>query len=528
MRKLVQCHLVPRGTDWKPFLDPMIAWWLLNPDDGACESAVALASKLDQPVDSTDLNFFQTAELELWCAWQCMDICYTSISKVGMVDVMRLEMMVVIVLAEMEVEGIGVDNTALANYREVALAELKKLENKAAEIAGTSFLLTSPSQVARILFEVLQLPVPAFLGQARSKTKTHISTSEPVLKQMTSVHPLPDIILRHRHVSKLVSTYLDIANSAVANSLHNNSIRLSTSWIQNATGTGRLSSQNPNLQNIPKEATQLFGASTQSENAPIECCIRSAFVSRPGYVFVAADYEQIELRILACLSNDKYLREYFEPSKQKQHKFDVFVELAAKWLRRDEASITPHDRTLAKRLVYGIIYGIGNEALAQQLNCSQTKAAAQKNSFLDSFPDIRQFITAAHQLAATHGVVTTVLGRRRPLPDIRSADPGSQARAKRQAVNTMIQGSAADLVKVAMVKAKLALQSHPSQLDATLLLQIHDELVWEVKDEQVDEFARLVLPALERCFSAILPLPFAVKLQSGKCWATLQSLKVDR
>ena len=391
------------------------------------------------------------------------------------------------VLARMERQGILVDCAVLAEQGVALRRELEILEADLVDIAGGPFNPNSPKQVAEILFHRLQLPVVA-------RTKTGPSTSSDVLAELAIAHPLPGKLIAYREVVKLLSTYIDQLPKAV----HPKTGRIHTSFHQTSTATGRLSSSDPNLQNIPTR-TEVGGR------------IRQAFVAPEGCVLLGADYSQIELRVLAHMSEDANLIDAFRRGLDL-HRLTASVVFGV-----PEAAVSPAQRDAAKRINFGILYGISAFGLGKEIGAPAGEAKAYIDRFFAAYPDVRAFVDECVRRATETGYAETLLGRRRPLRDIGSRNVARRNFDRRNAVNTPIQGSAADLIKLAMIDIdrRAAAEDWP----AAMLLQIHDELVFEVRADAAEEIGRAIRSSMEQVMS--LRVPLEVKVSTGRNWGEI-------
>ncbi len=390
------------------------------------------------------------------------------------------------VLADMEDAGVRIDTAALARYSGVLAKELAALVSRIHGLAGGPFNIDSPQQLGRVLFERLGLP-------AAAKTSTgHWSTAEDVLQGLASAHPIVPAILDYRAVSKLKSTYVDKLPACI----DPRDGRVHTTFQQALTETGRLSSDNPNLQNIPIRTDR---------GKPI----RAAFVAADAdHRLVSADYSQIELRMMAALSGDETMIDAF------RHDADIHAATAARVYGIDEKDVTREQRSHCKQVSFGIIYGISAFGLAQRLGIARHQADGLIKAYFEMFPGVRRFMDETIERARRDGFVSTLLGRRRPLRDITSRNATVRAAAERNAVNTPVQGSAADLVKLAMVRVHAAL--HERNLRSRLVLQIHDELLLDCPAAEVAEVSALVKDAMENALP--LAVPLKVDVGSGPDW----------
>ncbi len=409
-----------------------------------------------------------------------------SLREMGLEPLLRdLEMPLVPVLVDMEWDGIAIDPVLFSRVSVELTTDLVALEAKIAQAAGATVNLNSPKQLAALLFEKLQLPV-------LKKTKTGPSTDADVLEQLSALgHEVPGLILEYREVQKLKSTYVDVLPTRVNRSTG----RIHTSFNQTGAATGRLSSSDPNLQNIPVR-------SPRGEE------IRKGFVPKPGCRFVVADYSQIELRLMAHLSEDPAFIEAFRSGG------DIHRQTAAVIFGVPLAQVTSEMRSRAKTINFGTIYGQGPFALSRQLGITQEEARTFIQQYFERFAGVRAYLDLQVRLAREHGYVETLFGRRRYIPEINEKNFNLRAFAERTAQNTPLQGSAADLIKVAMVRIHAALAE--SRLPARLLLQVHDELVLEAETAAVDEAVALVRRHMEG--AAALKVPLVVEVGVGDNW----------
>ncbi len=398
----------------------------------------------------------------------------------------ELELPLAPVLAAMEYNGITPDMELLAQLSEDMSFRIGKLERLAEEQAGESFNLKSPKQLGIILFEHLQLPVI-------KKTKTGYSTDVKVLEALQGRHPLIDTILEHRKLAKLQSTYLD----GLKPLLNAKTGRIHTHFQQTVTVTGRLSSTDPNLQNIP----------TRTEEGRQ---IRRLFVPGAGYDYLmSCDYSQVELRILACIAQDALLLESF------RHGQDVHARTASEVFGVPLDEVTSQMRSRAKTVNFGIVYGISDFGLANQLQVSRKEAAGYIDSYFGRYTGVKKYMEDIVAKAREQGYVSTLMGRRRYLPDIRHSNFNLRSFAERTAINTPIQGTAADIMKKAMIIVQQELLA--AGCKSRILLQVHDELVLEVTEAEKEQVAELVQQAMESAVS--LDIPLLAEVNFGKNWA---------
>jgi DNA polymerase-1 len=398
-----------------------------------------------------------------------------------------VEMPLVGVLAEMERRGVALDVERLGRMSEEFATRMDQLMREIHAAAGVAFNINSPTQLREVLFERLELS-----KKGVRRGKTGYSTDVDVLTRLAAVHPLPAKILEYRSLAKLKSTYVDALPAAV----NPRTGRLHTTFNQTVAATGRLSSSDPNLQNIPVRGEE--GRR-----------IREAFVAPPGCVLLAADYSQIELRVLAHLSQDAALLAAFRGDE------DVHTRTASEVFGVLPGTVTAEMRRAAKVINFGIIYGMGPQRLAQELGISPAEAQRYIANYFDRYAGVRAYLHQVVAEARECGHVTTVLGRRRAVPELRSTDRAVAQAAERVATNTPIQGSAADLIKLAMVNVTGALDRE--QVQAGLVLQVHDELLFEVAAAEVERAAALIRTAMEGVMA--LRVPLRVELGTGRNWA---------
>ena len=395
-----------------------------------------------------------------------------------------LELPLAHVLADMERLGVRIDAALLEKMSEAAGAEMEALEKKAQELAGHEFNVGSPRQLETILFDELELPVI-------KRTKTARSTDASVLEELAEKHELPKVIIEHRTVSKLKSTYLDALPAAV----NPETGRVHTRYNQAVAATGRLSSSNPNLQNIPIRTE--MGRK-----------IRDAFVPAEGHLLLAADYSQIELRVLAHLSQDPELLDAYGKGE------DVHVRTATALFECDAADVTREQRGQAKTVNFAVIYGQTQWALAKNLGTSKTEARRYIDAFFARYAGVQRYMDELVEEARSTGYVATLLGRRRAVNDIRSRNPSLRHAAERVARNTPIQGTAADIIKLAMVQLHRRLRK--AELGARMILTVHDELVFEVPEGEREAVEPLVRETMEGVME--LAVPLVVDVGWGADW----------
>ncbi|MDH5662312.1 MAG: DNA polymerase I [Elusimicrobiota bacterium] len=401
----------------------------------------------------------------------------------------EVEMPLLEVLAEMEMNGVIIDMDYLAQLSQDFSIRLKDVEKEIYKSSGQEFNINSPKQLSFILFEKLKLPVVR-------RTKTGPSTSEEVLLQLAEKHRLPHLIIEYRGLQKLKSTYID----AFPGMVNPQTGRLHTSFNQTVTATGRLSSSEPNLQNIPIRT---------EDGRKIRC----AFIPDKGCLFVSADYSQIDLRVLAHISGDESLRDAFLRNE------DIHRRTASEIFAVPQKEVTPDLRRIAKSVNFGLSYGMSPYGLSRDLEISQAEAKRYIDSYFKKYKGVKDYIKKVIIQARKDEFVTTLLNRRRYLPEINSKNGNVRGFAERTAINTPIQGTSADIIKVAMIRITEKLKS--KNLKAKMSLQIHDELLFEVPEEEVDELSRLAKEEMERAVS--LDVPVVVDIKKGKNWRDLEN-----
>ena len=481
-----------------PLWDTMIASYLLDPGrrtfklDDLCREILELKMTTFAEVTRRDKRpdafvYVEPADAKNYSCEDVLGACLLwkefrpKLEKHNLWELFaELETPLLPILAEMELVGIKVDTGLLQELSQEFSKKIAELEKEIYKLAGQEFNINSPKQLGEILFDKLQLP-------HGRKTKTGYSTDVGVLERL-SFHELPQAVLVHRNLSKLQSTYVD----KLASLVHPKTGRVHSSFNQTVTATGRLSSSNPNLQNIP----------VRTEEGQR---IRQAFVPEKGHVFVAGDYSQIDLRVLAHYSQDKALLEAFRAGQ------DVHNRTAAEIFFVSPLLITPQMRRVAKTINFGIVYGMSSFGLASQLNLSRKEAQTFIDRYFKHYPGVQQFMEDIVKQAKKDHYVTTLLNRIRYLPDINSTNRTSREFAERTAINTPIQGTAADIIKLAMIKVDKELKK--AKLKTRMLLQIHDELVFEVPEKEEEKVTRLVKDGMESVMQ--LDVPLVVNISVG-------------
>ena len=388
----------------------------------------------------------------------------------------HIEMPLMPVLAEMEMNGVCLDTASLAETSKQFTTRMNEIEQRIYELAGEQFNIASPKQVGEILFDKLKIVEKA------KKTKTgQYVTSEEVLQQLKNKHEIVADILEHRGLKKLIGTYID----ALPKLINPRTGHIHTSFNQTITATGRLSSSDPNLQNIP-----IRGEDGKE--------IRKAFIPEPGCLFFSADYSQIELRVMAHLSQDPNMIEVFREGK------DLHAATAANIYKKPIEEVTRDERTKSKRANFGIIYGITVFGLAERLDIPRDEAKMLIDGYFETFPQVHDYMEKSKEIARQQGYVTTLFGRRRYLPDINSANSVVRGFAERNAINAPIQGTAADIIKVAMIHIFQRFKAEG--IKSKMILQVHDELNFSVYPDEKEKVERIVLEEMQNAFHMSVPL----------------------
>ncbi|MEA2674634.1 MAG: polymerase [Chloroflexota bacterium] len=469
--------------------DTQIAAYILNAALRSQSIADVVAERLDLVLPPPkELEPVHRAGLEALSALAVRDGLARSLQEEGLDRLYReIELPLIPVLARMEADGIGVDLDALAVLDLEFGTEIKRLEDEIYASVGHQFTIGSPKQLGDILFEELKLP-------KGKRTKTGYSTDASVLEELVGVHPVIQPVLDWRIYTKLRSTYVEALPTLIADDG-----RLHTTFHQAVAATGRLSSSDPNLQNIPIRT-------------PLGRRIRRAFVAgSPGTTLIAADYSQIELRIIAHVAGDENLKSAFE------RKVDIHRETAATVLKKPAAEITADERSMAKMVNFGLAYGMSDFGLSSRAGISRQEAQEFINSYFAAYSGISYYMLHIKDTARRQGFVTTLLGRKRYIPELHAANGALRGAGERMAINMPIQGTAADIVKIAMIR--LADRLSADGFKARMLLQVHDELLLEVPLDEVDR----LIPVLRETMEGALPLsvPLTVDIKVGRDWESM-------
>jgi DNA polymerase-1 len=399
----------------------------------------------------------------------------------------NIEMPLVSVLMKMEHQGVKLDVDALGVFSEELRKQIIDIEKEIHQQAGLEFNISSPKQLGEVLFERLKIADDA----KKTRTKQY-ATGEEVLLRLTDKHPIVEKVLEYRSLRKLLSTYVD----ALPKLVKEKTGRIHTSFNQAQVTTGRLSSNNPNLQNIPIR-----------EQRGRE--IRKAFIPGEDHLSIlSADYSQIELRLMAHLSGDRQMIEAFVNNE------DIHTATAAKIYKVDPGSVSREMRSNAKTANFGIIYGISAFGLSQRMHISRSEARHLIDGYFETYPDVKAYMDSSIRMAREQGYVETMYGRRRYLPDILSRNSVVRGNAERNAINSPIQGSAADVIKIAMVRIQEIIDSE--QLKSRMILQVHDELNFEVWPEELEKMKQIVREQMEN--ASKLSVPLTVDMGVGANW----------
>ena len=496
--KSVIVMLAVRGVEVSgPAFDTLVASYMLNPalraqalDDLAANrfEAELPARPLKPETGAEEWPMARRAAAEALLSVLVRPALARELAEASLEQLFNdVEMPLLPVLARMELNGVMIDRDVLGRMSEEFGGELARLEREIFEGVGREFNIGSPKQLEQVLFTDLKLP-------ASKRTRTGYSTDASVLEDLKSHHPVVGLILEHRQIAKLKSTYIDalplLVNPATG--------RVHTTFNQAVAATGRLSSADPNLQNIPIRTTQ--GRR-----------IRRTFVSGPGKLLLAADYSQQELRILAHVSGDEGLKADFRAHN------DIHLAAAARVLGLQPDQVGHRERSVAKMINYGIAYGLSGFGLAQRLGIPQDEAERYITEYYAAYPGIRRYTVEMKILARDQGFVTTLLGRRRYIPELTARNQALRSAGERMAINMPIQGTAADGMKIAMVRLDAAMRERG--LASRMLLQVHDELVFETDDAELPQLAALAKDVME----GALPLdpPLTVDLKVGEDWERL-------
>ena len=500
------------------YFDTMIASYLLDPgtrshnlDDMAFRELGYQMTKITDLigkgkgqitmdfVDSKKVSDYSCEDADY--TWRLMPILKKQLEKNDLIYVFeKIEMPLVEVLIEMELNGIKIDVAHLKKLSVKVQKKIDELTKQIHKLAGSKFNISSPKQMKEILFEKLQLST-----EGLGKTKTGISTAAGELDKLHDLHPIIPLIEDYRELTKLQSTYIE----ALPALIEPKTGRVHTDFNQTITATGRLSSSNPNLQNIPIK-TELGRE------------IRASFIPEKGFKIVSADYSQVELRVIACLAKDENMMEVFRKGE------DIHAATAAKIFNIPLNEVTKDQRSAAKEVNFGVLYGMGAWGLASRKKISRFEAQEFITKYFQSFHKVKDYLDNIREEARKNGYVETIFGRKRYLPEINSGVQQVRAGAERMAINMPIQGTAADLMKIAMIEVHRALHYKEAEglkilsPNTRMLLQVHDELVFEVPEAEVDKIAKLIDEKMEKIHK--LAVPIKVDTEAGDNWQEMEKL----
>ncbi len=484
----------------RQYFDTIIGAYLLNPLKSDYDGEAVATEHLELSIpgykecfgkknlaEAAAENLEQLAvfyQYQAYVALQAGQIIQRKLAQAGMGQLMdEVEMPLSLVLYEMEQEGVAVRREELRSYGDALVARIQELEKSIHQQAGCAFNINSPKQLGEILFEQMQLP-------GGKKAKTGYSTAADVLEKLAPEHPIIEDILEYRGLTKLKSTYADgLAQYIDAGG------RIHTNFNQTITATGRISSTEPNLQNIPMRME-------------LGRRIRKVFVPREGCVLMDADYSQIELRVLAHMSGDEELIQAYQMDQ------DIHRITASKVFKTPFEEVTDLQRRNAKAVNFGIVYGISSFGLSQDLSISKKEAAEYIEQYFATYPRVKEYLDRLVADAKEKGYITTMYGRRRPIPELASSNFMQRSFGERVAMNSPIQGTAADIIKIAMIRVWKKLRQ--AGLSSRLILQVHDELVIETRQEEVEQVRRILEESMKQ--AAQLAVPLEVDLHTGENW----------
>jgi DNA polymerase-1 len=491
--------------------DTMIAAYLLNPGARTYDLDKIVQAKMGEkiaapesllgegrkkisleavPLEARAAYFGERAE----ATWRLVEVLDSELEENSLKKLfLEIEMPLLPVLAKMEMDGVKIDADLLEKYSDKAERDLAKLSDKIFKAAKIKFNIDSPTQLREVLFNKLKIST-AGIGRG----KTGLSTAAGELQKMKGAHPIIEMLMEYRELSKLRSTYFEALPKLVSPGTG----RIHTSFNQAITATGRLSSSNPNLQNIP----------TRSEAGQV---IREAFIASPGFKILAADYAHIELRIIASMADDAEMIKAFRAGA------DIHRQTASQIWGIPSEKVTPEIRQAAKTINFGVTYGMGAKGLAEGAGITFEEAKKFIVKYFTVYEGVRNFLEETRQKARDQGYVETLFGRRRYLPEIYSPIPMIRAEAERMAINMPVQGTAADLLKLAMIRIGAELPKVSP--DTKMILQVHDELVFEVPEKEIKKVAGFVKEAMEKVVK--LKVPVVAEVEAGDNWGKMKHLE---
>ena len=470
------------------FFDTKIAAYLLKPDRKDYDLGLVYLNQFNEDLRPDRSN-------RISAIWRLKKVFEEKMKAESLVEVFEtIEMPLVSILAEMELFGIRIDVKMLKKLSQSTNKELSKLESKIYRYAGTKFNINSPQQLKEIIFEKLKMS-----GKIRKTAGGALSTAAGELEKLSEQHPIIDLILKYRELQKLKTTYIDPFPELIDPKTE----RIHTTLNQTGTVTGRLSSQDPNLQNIPvkTELGQEF---------------RRSFIASPKYKLVSLDYSQLELRIAAHISGDKKMTAAFKRGE------DIHTRTAAEIFEVDPDKVTPSMRREAKAMNFGLLYGMGITGFQRASGVSKDRAREFIDRYMTEFDGVAQYMESMRTKARKDGYVETIFGRKRYLPEIRSGIPQLMSQAERMAINMPVQGTEADLLKLAMIKIEKLINSDYQPGDVKMLLQIHDELLFEIKDNLAEKAGFKIKNIMENIYK--LNVPLTVDLKCGYNWVDMAPL----
>lgn len=460
--------------------DLMLYSFLLCADPGSCTPEILAEKHLHRKLNAA-------AEQQAEASLALFELIFPQLQEQQLVPVYEeIDLPLVPILDEIETTGIGIDPAVLADLGQRVNQQIEELAVKIYEAAGKQFNINSPQQLGKVLFEDLALPTPTKYGKGKA-----VSTAADVLESLAPAYPIAQLVLDYRQLTKLKGTYID----ALPQLIHPETGRLHTTFNQIGAATGRLSSSNPNLQNIPIR-TELGRE------------IRAAFIPEHGWDLIVADYSQIELRLLAHMSQDPVLLESFRQGE------DIHTRTAAEVFNVAPLMVTSEMRRGAKTVNFGIVYGQTPFGLAQQLGIDRKEAELYIRRYFERYAGVKKFIDATIAEVRESGAARTLFGRQRPIPDMHARNPNARSFAERTAVNTPLQGTAADLIKLAMIRIHKAIAE--SNLKTRMLLQVHDELIFEAPTTETPEMKKLIKTNMETVHK--LDVPLLVEVGIGSNW----------
>lgn len=466
------------------FQDLKIMHYLLHPERKHEIGDISWSYMNCELVETTEP---QKSVEQISAVYKCYEDIFSELKNNKLADLFeRIEMPLVPVLADMELAGVRIDTQSLQNYSKEIGNEIKDIEDEIFGYAGESFNIASPKQLGEILFAKMQLVQNAKLTKNRQ-----YQTGEEVLRKLTHKHPIVPLVLEWRQLSKLKSTYID----ALPQLINPKTGRIHTTYTQTITTTGRLSSVNPNLQNIPIRTERGRG-------------IRKAFVPAEGNVLLAADYSQVELRIVAHVCGDERMIETFRNNE------DIHASMAAHIFKVPIAEVTSEMRRAAKTVNFGILYGMSAYGLAERLQLPQSEARNLITEYFNTFPKISEYLNNTLEFARKNEYVETLMGRRRNIRDINAKNGLLRVAAERNAINAPIQGTAADLIKIAMINIHREMKKHG--MSSKMILQVHDELVFDTVPSELEQLMRIVHDGMTGALQ--LDVPLDVNIKYGSNW----------